>query len=227
MSPMRMMAVFLSLAVSALASANAAEPRFHPAPGATPVIGRYVVTLADSVAGDLVGSSVQGMAMTYSGQLEPRPSANVRQFAITMEPARARTLSADPRVREVVEVPQSDEAGPAASSAAPSRADLSRHGLVPVAQDFSSSGTYLYDGWGNIKFIGSDSFVYDNLGRLKKATVQASQQTYTCDAFGSRILTTRAAGAAGRVGECEAPSTGLRAEQSPDRSGNSSRHGHS
>jgi hypothetical protein len=99
------MAVFLSLAVGALASADAGEPRFHPAPGAMLVIGRYVVTLADSVAEDLVESSVRGMAMTYSGQLEPRPSANVRQFAITMEPARARTLSADPRVREVVEVP--------------------------------------------------------------------------------------------------------------------------
>src|SRR5258706_14803925 len=207
MSPMRMMAVFLSLAVSALATANAAEPWFHPAPGAMPVIGRYVVTLADSVAEDLVESSVQGMAMTYSGQLEPRPSANVRQFAITMEPARARTLSADPRVREVVEIPQPDEAGSAASPTAPSRADLSRHGLVPVVQASSSSGTYLYDGSGNIKFIGSDSFVYDNLGRLKKAIVQGSQQSYTYDTFGNRILTTRATGSVGCVGGCEASST--------------------
>jgi hypothetical protein len=55
-----MIAVFLSLAVSALATANAAEPRFHPAPGMTPVIGRYVVTLADSVAEELVRSSVRG-----------------------------------------------------------------------------------------------------------------------------------------------------------------------
>jgi RHS repeat-associated protein len=207
MSPVRMMAVFLSLAVGALASANAAEPRFHPAPGAMPVIGRYMVTLADSVAEDLVESSVQGMAMTYSGRLEPRPSANVRQFAMTMEPARARTLSADPRVREVVEVPQSDEAGSAASPTAPSRADLSRHGLVPVAQDSSSSGTYLYDGSGNIKFIGSDSYVYDNLGRLKAATVQGSQQSYSYDAFGNRYQATRGNGAAGCVGGCEAPST--------------------
>src|SRR5258706_10069463 len=126
MSPMRMMAVFLSLAVSALASANAAEPRFHPAPGATPVIGRYVVTLADSVAGDLVESSVQGMAMTYSGQLQSRLSANVRQFAITMEPARARALRPDPRVRAPVEVPHTDEARAAASSATASRAGLYR-----------------------------------------------------------------------------------------------------
>src|SRR5258706_442028 len=124
-----------------------------------------------------------------------------------MKRARARTLSADPRVREVVEVPQPDEAGPSASPAAPSRADLSRHGLVPVVQDSSSSGTYLYDGSGNIKFIGSDSFVYDNLGRLKKAIVQGSQQSYTYDTFGNRILTMRASGAAGCVGGCEAPST--------------------
>jgi hypothetical protein len=98
-----------------------------------------------------------------------------------MEPARARTLSTDPRVREVVEeVPQSDEAGPTASSTAASHADLSRHGVVPVARDSSSSGTYLYDGSGNIKFIGSDSYVYDNLGRLKAATVQgASRATAT------------------------------------------------
>jgi hypothetical protein len=81
-----------------------------------------------------------------------------------MEPARARTLSADTRVREVVEVPQSAETGSVASSTAPWHADLSRHGLVPVAQDFSSSGTYLYDESGNIKFIGSDSYVYDSVG---------------------------------------------------------------
>jgi len=63
MNPVRMIAVILSLAVSALSAANAAEPRFHPAPGATPVIGRYVVTLADSVAEDLVESTVKGMAI--------------------------------------------------------------------------------------------------------------------------------------------------------------------
>jgi RHS repeat-associated protein len=197
------LAVFAVLATPA----NGAELKFLAASGQEPVIARYVVTLADSVAEDLVESSVRGMAMTYSGRLEPRPSANVRQFAITMEPARARTLSADPRVREVVEVPQSDEAGPATSSTAPSHADLSRHGLVPVAQDSSSSGTYLYDGSGNIKFIGSDSYVYDNLGRLTVAIVQESQQKYTYDAFGNRILTTRATSAAGCVGGCEAPST--------------------
>ena len=169
-----------------------------------PVIGRYVVTLADSVAEDLIESSVRGMAMSYSGQLEPPPSSNVRQFAISMAPARARTLSTDPRVREVVEIPQSDEAG---SATAPSHADLSRHGLVPVAQDFSSSGTYLYDGAGNIKAIGSDSFAYDVVGRLKEATVQASLQSYNYDAFGNRILTTRGTNAIGCVGGCEAPST--------------------
>jgi hypothetical protein len=60
MSLVQMIAVFLSLAVSALALANASEPRFHPAPGAMPVIGSYVVTLADSMAEDLLESSVRG-----------------------------------------------------------------------------------------------------------------------------------------------------------------------
>jgi len=103
---LRMIAVFLSVIASAVTAANAGEPRFHPAPGAMPVIGRYVVTLADSVADDLIESSVKGLAMTYSAQLEPQHSPNVRQFTVTMALARARTLSADPRVREVVEIPQ-------------------------------------------------------------------------------------------------------------------------
>ena len=202
----RMIAVSLSVAVSAIGAASADSPRFHPAPGTMPVIGRYVVTLADSVAEELTESSVRGMAMSYGGQLEPSPSSNLRQFAISMAPARARTLSADPRVREVAEIPQSDESGSGAPSV-PSRADLSRHGFVPAPQDSSSSGTYLYDGAGNIKAIGSDTFVYDVVGRLKQAIVQGSQQNYDYDAFGNRILTTRASNAAGCVGGCEAPST--------------------
>jgi RHS repeat-associated protein len=94
-------------------------------------------------------------------------------------------------------------------------------------QDSTDSGTYVYDGSGNIKFIGSDSFTYDSLGRLKVAIVQANQQSYNYDAFGNRTSATRANGASGCAGGtvCEAAVTVLGqsnhlAEQTYDDAGN-------
>jgi RHS repeat-associated protein len=114
-------------------------------------------------------------------------------------------------VREVVEIAAPDQATavpPAPSSAAGS---LTRQHFVPVAQDSTSSGTYLYDGSGNIKSIGTDTFIYDSLGRLKEGTVQGNQQSYTYDAFGNRLTATRASGAVGCAGgtACEAAVTVL------------------
>jgi RHS repeat-associated core domain len=204
--------VIIALAVAAYAiAANAADLKFHSAPGRDPVVGRYLVTLDASVAADIAGASAEALARAYGGQLDLYTTSDVRQFAIAMLPARARTLSADPRVREVVEIaqPEADAlAPPRPSAAAPTTAGLSRP-LVPITRDSSSSGTYLYDGAGNIKFIGTDSFLYDVDGRLTVATVQLSQQSYTYDAFGNRTSATRATGAAGCVGGCEAAVTVL------------------
>ena len=207
MSRNRIVILFLSLILGIVTIAEGAE-KYRPAPGAEPVIGRYLVTLDSSVAAGAVDISAQSLAHGYGGQLELYAASDGRTFAVTMLPSRARSLSADPRVREVVEVPQQDsrEAAPAA---APSAALTARH-LVPVTQQFSSPGSYTYDGSGNIKTIGNDSFVYDHLGRLVDSFVlNNSQQSYTYDIYGNRLSATRGMNALGCLGgtTCEAAVT--------------------
>jgi RHS repeat-associated protein len=92
--------------------------------------------------------------------------------------------------------------------AARPQALASRH-LVPIASQNSSSGTYLYDGAGNIKSIGNDTFVYDEVERLTDATVQGNEQKYTYDIYGNRTTATRIGSAVNCVGNtnCEAPVT--------------------
>lgn len=45
--------------------------------------------------------------------------------------------------------------------------------------------TYQYDNSGNIKAIGSDSFVYDTAGRLIRSTVGGKTESFQYDAFGN------------------------------------------
>jgi RHS repeat-associated protein len=56
--------------------------------------------------------------------------------------------------------------------------------------DTGESGTYSYDGSGNIIAIGPDSFLYDAEGRLVTAVVRGVQGTYAYDAFGNRKAAT-------------------------------------
>ncbi len=48
-----------------------------------------------------------------------------------------------------------------------------------------STGTFAYDGSGNIKAMGSDAFTYDYVHRLKSATLAGGTQSYTYDEFGN------------------------------------------
>jgi RHS repeat-associated protein len=108
-------------------------------------------------------------------------------------------------VRQVVERQRDDEPEKPPVAARP-EAPASRH-LVPIASQNSSSGTYLYDGAGNIKSIGTDTFVYDEDERLVDATVQGNEQQYTYDIYGNRLTATRIGSAVNCVGStnCEAP----------------------
>jgi RHS repeat-associated protein len=73
------------------------------------------------------------------------------------------------------------------------------------------SGLYQYDGTGNIKAIGADTYLYDALGRLTSGTADVqrtgipSRQTYTYDPFGNRTDVSRDAGSVNCVGGCEIP----------------------
>jgi RHS repeat-associated protein len=52
--------------------------------------------------------------------------------------------------------------------------------------DWSSGVAYTYDGSGNIKTVGEDTFAYDAAGRLIQATVRGITRTYTYDPQGNR-----------------------------------------
>jgi RHS repeat-associated protein len=56
------------------------------------------------------------------------------------------------------------------------------------------SGPYAYDGSGNITAIGSETFTYDALSRLKSANVRGGSETYDYDRYGNLVAktTTRA-----------------------------------
>lgn len=61
--------------------------------------------------------------------------------------------------------------------------------MTPVTMTSTpwSSGTYTYDGAGNITAVGNDSFSYDLVSRLTSATVKGNTQAYTYDPFGNRL----------------------------------------
>jgi RHS repeat-associated protein len=48
-----------------------------------------------------------------------------------------------------------------------------------------SDGVYGYDGSGNIKNIGTQTFVYDNLSRITQGNLPGSSQSYTYDNYGN------------------------------------------
>ena len=71
------------------------------------------------------------------------------------------------------------------------------------------SGTYVYDGMGNIRAIGTDTYIYDTAGRLVSGTADVqrtgvlSRQDYSYDAFGNRTGASRIAGSVDCPGGCE------------------------
>jgi RHS repeat-associated protein len=72
--------------------------------------------------------------------------------------------------------------------------------------DNGESGTYTYDGSGNITAIGSDTFLYDAEGRLKTAVIRAVTGSYTYDAFGNRKTATGETNCSGQT-VCATPLT--------------------
>jgi YD repeat-containing protein len=101
---------------------------------------------------------------------------------------RAEMMKIDPRIESVTE-----------QSARPALTKSPRS--APYSWDIA------YDGSGNIKSMGVDSYLYDSLGRLTQATSNgtANRQDYTYDAFGNRTAATRISGSAPCVGNtaCE------------------------
>ena len=47
------------------------------------------------------------------------------------------------------------------------------------------TGQYAYDGSGNIKTIGANTYTYDGAGRLTAAVINGATETYKYDSFGT------------------------------------------
>src|SRR5439155_1532271 len=73
------------------------------------------------------------------------------------------------------------------------------------------SGTFVYDGAGNITQIGTDRYRYDSVSRLVSGTVNGTgnTQTYEYDAFGNRQSAARSFSSIGCTGStaCESSPT--------------------
>jgi len=186
-------------------------PRFRPASDIQPAIGRYLVALATDH--EIEGNrTLDLLARTYGGRLEPFAHDGLAgpMIVMVMRPAQARALSNDPRVLWVEERPVASEridpapAPPPRPLAAVPKAAVTRtpNTHSEVTDNSWSSGTYEYDGAGNIKKIGDDIYRYDKFGRLARATAgtapvatgttPVNEQNFNFDPFGNLTsLTTK------------------------------------
>jgi RHS repeat-associated protein len=199
-------AVFVLTAL--YAHSVAAAERFRPIHRDDIAYGHYLVTLAADVEEADVAWLAGELAKTYGGRLEAYAATGFHGFAIVMRPAAARLLSSDARVVLVEEQPAGEQA-PKQAASPPSVVRVPASGSPAAASPPASpipfraasessatepwSGTYVYDGSGNIKAIGSNHYRYDGVGRLVGATAITSAQSWTqsfrYDAFGNLITT--------------------------------------
>jgi len=66
--------------------------------------------------------------------------------------------------------------------------------LGTESMSWATGVNYSYDGSGNIRWIGSDAFVYDAVGRLVLSDLAGVRSTYAYDAFGNRTACAQGAG---------------------------------
>jgi len=68
---------------------------------------------------------------------------------------------------------------------------LPRPSAISTSGSAPPIGSYTYDGAGNIKQIGNDTFNYDTLSRLSDATLSGLGSQYYCyDVYGNRVSRT-------------------------------------
>jgi RHS repeat-associated protein len=164
------------LLIAILASAVIAGTVAAAAPGQ-----RYIVILKNrtGAAPDVA---------SLGGSIEFRQDDEV---VVTIPPGAIAALKADPKVRYVERVggeplPAEDVLIGAPSDPQPGHAPQARH-FTPHALGSTQwdSGTYKYDGAGNIIGIGTDYYVYDGVQRLTQSSTKGTAETYTYDGFGN------------------------------------------
>ena len=143
-------------------------------------VQRYIVVLKQH------SSAVPDVA-SLGGKIEFRQDD---QLVVTIPTGALAALKADPKVRYVEQVggtPSNDEAPligvPSDPRPGPSPAPrFTPHALGSLAWD---SGTYAYDGAGNIVSIGTDNYLYDGVQRLRESSTKGTPESYTYDGFGN------------------------------------------
>jgi RHS repeat-associated protein len=203
---MAILVVMLALPLRAQTTAG----KFRPSGDGAAAAGHYEVVLASSEAGDDLSTIAEELARAYGGRLEPFAEQGVRAFAIVLSPVRARMLSADPRVSMVIErggMPSHEPVPAVASLPSPAAPSVGSKPLLPAVNGTGSwsSGTFAYDGAGNVKAIGTNVYVYDTVSRLVSGTVEgpANRQDYSYDSFGNRTATARTGGGCVGGTDCE------------------------
>jgi RHS repeat-associated protein len=198
--------LFLGVALIAASAAPLSAGRFVTADAPSAGIGRYRVTL-DTTRVDDADAAVSQLLSICHCRIEPYAEEGFTGFLISATPSAARTLSSDPRVSAVEElvseaagvIPSVERGtwagGEAASAPRTETAVATSAPHTPVSNAGITAwdtGTYTYDGSGNIRSIGTTQiYTYDLYGRLAYGKVQASRfQRFSYDRFGNLLNTT-------------------------------------
>lgn len=150
------------------------------APGDQP----YTVTLRAFTAGDAPDAIAADLAALHGGTVIEVAEGHV---TLQLSPARARVVAVDPRVETIEPT-----------------ADATRGGVAATAETMTwrTGVIYQYDGSGNIRQIGSDSFVYAAVGRLVQSDANGIRRNYEYDAYGNRTKCRQSVGTANE-GDCQ------------------------
>ncbi len=154
---------------------------------ANPGDARVSVTLKADVVD--VHAAGEEMVAIYGGRLI---ETNAQTVVLEISIARSGLVARDPRVASVTVLGSASSqphaaAAPAPRPLAPRANNNDPCTTAPIGLP-RCTGTYQYDGAGNIKAIGNDVFVYDAVSRLKSATLASAGgvgESYDYDAFGN------------------------------------------
>jgi RHS repeat-associated protein len=117
------------------------------------------------------------------------------RLVVTLPDAAVQTLMQNPAVEFVHKVTSGiPEGGSAAAENADPVVTSSAFRPVPKSSPPWMSGTYGYDGQGNITAIGSNAYSYDAFSRLVTSTTNGIPETYSYDRYGNLKLKVTGAG---------------------------------
>jgi RHS repeat-associated protein len=146
---------------------------------------RYIVILKQRSG---VVPDIAALGGTIESQQE-------EQLVVTIPIASLAALRADTKIRYVERVggaPAEGEDSLIGVPADPTPGTASNARFTPHALGSTpwSSGDYVYDGAGNIVSIGSDTYAYDGVQRLRQSATRGTPETYTYDGFGNMTAKT-------------------------------------